>query len=443
MEYMAGQDDKISWLHSEVESWTQQGVISAPQAQSIKALYPQPQIKKSQPWALIIFSAIGAVIIGLGIILLFAYNWDKMSKYAKLSVVFGSLILAHLTGITLFLRSQRFKAIGEALCLLGTMLFGAGIWLVAQIYHIEEHYPNAFLLWAIGAMLLAWTMPSVMQAILASVLLTIWAACESVEFSSSMPVVFALLIAMVPVAYAKCSKLLLTILIISFSLSMIFVVASSKEGMVTFPTLLGVFAALVAIGLIHQKIKKYEFFSPYYFFLGLAGYIITMYVLAFPDILKEVMEIKLTFDIGLLLYWFVPAVVALLSWLFIFKSVLKKDLFRFYSPDLFLVPLMPFFILYCTCTIARFFHWPLTGVINLVLLAHIVMMMARGCVKSYLVPTIIGSLLLIALMIARFTDFFDNLANRGFVFITVGILIFSQSFFYIKFKKKKVLQENV
>ena len=151
---MAGQDDKISWLHCEVERWAREGVIDTSQLQSIKSLYPQ-QIKKSQPWALVIFSGIGAVIIGLGIILLFAYNWDKMSKYAKLAIVFGSLIFSHIIGITLFLRTQRFKGIGEAVCLLGTMLFGAGIWLIAQIYHIEEHYPNAFLLWAIGAILLA------------------------------------------------------------------------------------------------------------------------------------------------------------------------------------------------------------------------------------------------------------------------------------------------
>lgn len=40
------------------------------------------------------------------------------------------------------------------------MLFGAGIWLVAQIYHIEEHYPNGFLIWGLGAMALAWALPS-------------------------------------------------------------------------------------------------------------------------------------------------------------------------------------------------------------------------------------------------------------------------------------------
>ena len=44
----------------------------------------------------------------------------------------------------------------KSLHLAGTILFGAGIWLVAQIYHIDEHYPNAFFFWGFGAMTMAW-----------------------------------------------------------------------------------------------------------------------------------------------------------------------------------------------------------------------------------------------------------------------------------------------
>ena len=56
------------------------------------------------------------------------------------------------------------------------MFYGAGIWLVAQVYHIDEHYPNGFLFWALGALVLAWALESIPQALLATVLFTIWAA---------------------------------------------------------------------------------------------------------------------------------------------------------------------------------------------------------------------------------------------------------------------------
>jgi uncharacterized membrane protein len=442
---MAGQDDKIKWLHTEMERWARDGVISASQEESIRNLYPQPQIKKSVPWALLVFSGIGSVIIGLGVILLFAYNWDKMGKCAKLSIVFGSLILAHLTGITTFIRSQRFKGIGESLCVLGTMLFGAGIWLVAQIYHIEEHYPNAFLFWGLGAMLMAWTMPSIIQAILAAVLFTIWAGCESGDFSNSTPYVFILLAALLPVAYAKGSRLLITILLLAFTVSAIFVVTSYQnygDVELVFPVLLGLFSLYIVTGVIHQKFAKYALLSPYYLFIGLAGYFITLYILGFSDVLREVVDITNLFDAGVLLYWFVPSGIAFAGWCYVLKRILAKDSFKFFSYDLFFVSLMPFLIFYFCFGTMHVFQWVLAAILNLVFLAHAVTMMARGCMNAYLTPTIFGSLLLIALMIARFMDFVDNLAVRGVIFLVVGILIFSQGFFYVRAKREIALQEN-
>ena len=73
--------------------------------------------------------------LGLGVILLFAYNWQDMHKFAKLGVIFGALLLAH--GGGLWLRQQRCPdGVVEAAHLLGSMLFGADIFLIAQIYHI-------------------------------------------------------------------------------------------------------------------------------------------------------------------------------------------------------------------------------------------------------------------------------------------------------------------
>jgi len=438
---MAGQDDKISWLHSQLEKWVREGIIDTACAESIGRLYPQPQAKTSRPWALIVFSGIGAVIIGLGVILLFAYNWHDMSKFAKLSVVFGSLVLAHLVGISLFIRSDRFKGLGEAITVLGTMLFGAGIWLIAQIYHIEEHFPNAFLLWGIGAMLMAWTMPSVIQAILAAVLFTIWAAAESVAFHTAMPYVFALLLLLLPIAYNKRSGVLLCVLLLAFAVSTIFVFATYENALLVFYCLLCVFAIYTAAAMIQQKFAGFEILSQAYFFLGMAGYFIVLYILAFPDIIKNLIKDKPHHNENIF-YWIVPLVLAVAGWLFVGWKLLKKDKLKYYSHELFLMPLMPIFLFYCSLSITKYLEWPAIAVFNLVFLAHAAMLMARGCMDAILNQTIVGSLLLIALVIARFTDLFNSLAVRGLIFVIVGVLIFSQGFFYVRSKKKKTLQEN-
>ena len=87
--------------------------------------------------------------------------------------------------------------------------------------------------------------------------------------------------------------------------------------------------------------------------------------------------------------------------------------------------------------------WAVAAPFNLVLLAHAVSMMARGCRDVKLEPAILGSLLLATLTVARYFDLFENLAVRGFVFIVVGVVLFGQGFFYVRSKKKQVRQEAI
>jgi hypothetical protein len=57
-----------------------------------------------------------------------------------------------------------------------------GIWLVAQFYHIDEHFPNGFLLLGLGALAMVWAMPSIAQGLLAVTVLCIWGCSEGWGF---------------------------------------------------------------------------------------------------------------------------------------------------------------------------------------------------------------------------------------------------------------------
>ena len=77
------------------------------------------------------------------IILLLAYNWQAIPKAAKLGIILAGLAGLRRGGIWLFLREDSRRQLGEAICLLGTMVFGAGIWLVAQVYYGLNTCPSA------------------------------------------------------------------------------------------------------------------------------------------------------------------------------------------------------------------------------------------------------------------------------------------------------------
>jgi uncharacterized membrane protein len=66
--------------------------------------------------------------------------------------------------------------------LLGVILFGANIQLIAQIYHIDAHYPNGILMWALGALALVWAVPSQVVAVAGIALATLWSGMEIMDF---------------------------------------------------------------------------------------------------------------------------------------------------------------------------------------------------------------------------------------------------------------------
>lgn len=104
-----------------------------------------------------ILVAIGAVLIGAGIFSFVAANWDYMSSTLKMTVILGALILVNLLGWYLKEKKNSPKS-GAAMYFLGNLIYGAGIFLTAQIFNIRENWPDGFMLWMLGTAAMAYVL---------------------------------------------------------------------------------------------------------------------------------------------------------------------------------------------------------------------------------------------------------------------------------------------
>lgn len=431
----------VRWLYAESERWVREGLIGADQAAGIRALYPVP--RAARPWAILIFSGLGAVIVGLGVILLFAYNWHAMPKAAKLATVFVSLAALHGAGIWLHQSRTRYRAIGETITVAGTMFFGAGIWLVAQVYHIAEHFPNAFLIWGLGAALLAWALPSIFQAMMAAALFCIWAGTESAAFHDPMHLALVLLLGgLLPLAYRQRSLVLLTSLIVATGVGLAFVTAACGGGRMTFLVLLALSVLAMAAGMLHESFGRFTEAGPVYRGLGMATYLVLVYVLAFPDAAREILQGHWTGDsnpLGLT-YWGGMLVAAVAAWAMVPALYLRRRSHGGHlpSPDLCLPPLalvMAYLLTALGTSSAD--KWLVAVPFNLVFLAHAISLMAQGVRRSELRAVVLGTILLVALTGARYADLFESLLTRGLVFLTVGGCLFAEGVLYARGRRLK------
>ena len=165
-------------LAKECSEWVKDNIISEDQAMQICDRYGinfQEVSRQSYGYAVLI--GLGYLFIGLAVITFLSANWDDIPRAVRLS---GLLLLTtcnHLFALKKYNEGKPSEAIG--LFFLGCMFYGASIMLVAQIYHIDEHYPNGMFWWAIGVLPLALLLESSLLISLATALAFTWFFVEA------------------------------------------------------------------------------------------------------------------------------------------------------------------------------------------------------------------------------------------------------------------------
>ncbi len=172
----------VGRLRKELPEWVEKGWV-VPAGETAIMAHTEARLAQGLNVIPMALAVIGALTLSAGIILFFAANWSEMSKIAKLAVLFGAMWGAYaIAGRGLSGAAGASRVIGHAMLLLGVILFGANIQLIAQIYHIDAHYPNGVLMWSLGALALVWLVPSQPAAVAGLALATLWSGMEILDF---------------------------------------------------------------------------------------------------------------------------------------------------------------------------------------------------------------------------------------------------------------------
>jgi uncharacterized membrane protein len=431
----------IKWLRDEIALWVNEGIIGPDQGTALKRRYPAPA--EGTAWGRIIFFSIGAILFGLGVILIFAYNWEKMHKFVKLAVIFAALIGAHGAGYWLKRPQSQFQTAGEGLHLLGTMLFGAGIWLIAQIYHIEEHYPTAFLIWGSGALALAWSLPSIAHGILAAILLVLWNCFEVFDFKDPHLISpFLILGGIMPLAWLRRSRVLTAVCLIGFLLTL-FASVSTLEGDLTALVIFFNACMLIAASLVVRQRNLFPEIGPVFSFIGFFIYLGILFILSFFHRGKGTWSIQFDqFLQSLFFFSFALAAIGMWAWAIWPTPKTKGQPLKALSAEYYGVMATLSIMILNTLGLIPLRGWLGMAVFNILFLYQCVIMIITGCKTLSLKTTVTGCVLFAVIAFARYTDRFVSLLTRSLVFFIAGAALFSVGIYYSR-TKKQIERENI
>jgi predicted membrane protein DUF2157 len=162
-------------LDKKLERWVSAGVLDSSIAERIRKFEESRGSSERLRWPVLLAVALGGVLLCAGVLLFVAAHWDELSPAWRFSLVLFFVAVFPLAGAV---TEGQFPALATTFYTIGTVCVGAGIFLTAQIFNLQEHWPTGILVWAIGA-LVGWALLGHWtQAALLALLVPAWLAGE-------------------------------------------------------------------------------------------------------------------------------------------------------------------------------------------------------------------------------------------------------------------------
>ncbi len=417
------------WLSIKLSEWSDKGLITRDQSEKI--LSERPLCKDENLLTKILIS-ISALLFGLGIISFFAYNWQYMSKWTKIIVLFSAFISFHLAGLFLGKNPEK-KNISEFFYLLGTFMFGANIILLAQIYHINEHASNGILLWSFGALIMTYILNSTPQMLVYAFLAVIW---QSMERAYDLHQTWSLLyvaFAMVPFAIMKKHWFSVSITTVTLIIVMAIQLTYYFIGIAGILFFLSVLC--LGTGICIRRTAHIDCAYP----VERAGYIlyfIMLVVISYSDGVKHAFIYSYEYYWGTLeknlSYPTIVALLTLIVWSAFFfplesfktrfMALKRKHIFLCLVAFIWAVFIWSFGNTLYRGNSTELSNLALIGMIgfNLIGIAQGLILVYTGTNSGYLLKSFTGCVLLVAIILSRFFNYSDDLMTRSFAFIIAG-----------------------
>lgn len=137
----------VQWLEKELPVLETEGVISLDIARGIKSYYSE-KTAGGMHWAIIAFAVLGSLLIGAGVILLFAHNWDELDRPTRAVLSFCPVVIGAILSFTALARNGGI-ALRESAGIFHSLAVGASIALIGQTYHIPSNAPGFMLSWSL------------------------------------------------------------------------------------------------------------------------------------------------------------------------------------------------------------------------------------------------------------------------------------------------------
>ncbi len=411
-------------------------VVTEETAQRIRAFYQQKE--QHEPNRLVIvFGILGALLVGLGIILIIAHNWDTLGKVPKLGIALLPLLIGQAVCAFVLYRKADSTAWREGAATFLFMAIAASISIVSQVYNIEGTLYGFLFLWMIVALPVIYTMRSSLASLLYIIGIT-WYACDLSYFHYPNAVAWwywGLLALMLPHYYTLYKNRIHSNFFafhswfIALSITAVLGMFSDALRELTFAVYINVFCVLILLGQI-ERIRERRLIANGFLVTGSLGLISLLLFMSFEWFWEEIFDDNI-YRVDLVHaypYWVTFAIAVILLVVLGMRQSFASLNVKSYG---FVVVLILLLVSYQLPLLARVLD-------NILLFAFGVFTVRDGARQNKLSLLNYGLLILTALIICRFFDLDMSFVARGLLFVLVGAGFFVANIWMVKKRKQQL-----
>lgn len=408
-------------------------VIDQQTADRIKAYYTGKTINNPNR-LFIVFGILGAILVGLGIILIIAHNWDNLSKSFKTSLAFAPMIIGQIVCGYLLISKRKSKVWREGASAFLIFAIGACISLISQIYNIPGNLSSFMLVWTLLSIPLIYLMNSSVASMLCILGATLYATESGYNRHSEYnPLLYIPLVAFILPHYIKLlrksAKSNFTIFhnwLLPASMTLCLGAFAQDHEEIQFVSYCSLFGLFYILGDLKYFNAKSSLTISYKV-IGSLGTVILLLITSFDWLWYDLYEKGILLDELLSSVEFWSAVILSVSGIIALIVVNKTNDSERYNPFSFV------FILFIIAFVIAY-HAPMvsTVLINIFLLLIGLLIMKMGAEQDHLGILNYGLLIITALVICRFFDTHISFVIRGVLFVIVGAGFFSANYWLLK-----------
>jgi uncharacterized membrane protein len=409
-------------------------IITEETAQRIKDYYDD-QPGQSSNRLFIVFGILGSLLVGLGIVLIIAHNWDNLSKAIKLSMGFLPLLIGQVVAGVVLTKKREEVAWREGAATFIFLAIAVSISIVSQVYNIEGDLKGFLFIWMCLALPVVYVLRSSVASLLFISGIT-WYACEVGYFNypyDNAPAYWVLLALILPFYYLefiqknlKNNFFYFHSWALALSITICLGLLADDRGELMMIAYMSLFSGYVLVSQL-EPFETGRVLSNAYLVIGSAGTIILLLALSFDWYWDELDDIKSTTSITPVV---VSIGVTLLSIMLLLFALRSKKWNELNSKSYVFLVFLALFLFGS--------HFPAFSqvLVNVVILVLAVRTIRDGAEQNHLGILNYGLLIITALICCRFFDTDFSFVIRGLLFIAIGAGFFVTNYYLIQRRRK-------